>query len=496
MLSESLSRQLQGEENSLWGNDPLSQYDCGIDGFLAFCDEVLGIKLWSRQVEIARSVIENTRTAVRSGHSVGKTMCVAAICEWWFSCRGLCVYTTAPGRDAVKEGLWKQIKTNRENAKRPLPGRWQESGGIKVDGNADWWARGFSTNKAERAQGRHEVGMLVVADEAAGVADFIFDALESSMASSDVRMLLIGNPNYEKGYFYQAFHEMKALWRCIHISSEHSPNISESEPEVPGLATREWLEAQRIRMRDDPQKFRMRVLGEWPTSDASEKCLPMDHIEAAQRLWLELEEEELDYAEPPKIHAAFVDVAGWGKDKSTMAYLRGQRIFIEFEEDDRTDVGLMRLARRINDWICNLPEDQKPNWVAVDSDAVGAGVHSRLVELQQKHRKFWGRTNLVRFSWNQGARKPKDYVRAIDELHWSLRQALDPTRPRSERIALPPDNSVAAQLNTRKWSEDRFERKKVETKDQLKARGARSPDKGDAIVGCMLRPHITKIVAA
>lgn len=457
---------------------------------------MLGIRLWSKQREIVASVIANERTAVRSGHSVGKTALTAALCLWWFCCRRLCVYTTAPGRDSIKDGLWKQIKKFIEGATRPLPGRWMDSCELKVDDDPGWWAKGFSTNSAERAQGKHEVGMLVVADEAAGVKEFIYDALESSMASDDVRMLIIGNPNYEKGYFYQAFHEMKRLWTCFHVSSTDSPNVTGKEPEIKGLATKQWVEAQRIRLKDDPQKFRMRVLGEWPTSDASEKVLPMDAIEAAQKLWLELEEEERDYAEPPKIHAAFVDVAGWGKDKSTLAYLRGQRMMIEFEEDDRTDRGLAKLARRINDWVCGLADNQKPAWIAVDSDAVGAGVHSRLCELRDENKAFWGRTNIVRFSWSQGARKPKEFDRAIAELHWSLRECLDPTRPREERIAIPPGNDVAAQLNTRKWFEDRFERKKVETKEQLRARSARSPDKGDAIVGCMLRPHITKIVAA
>lgn len=436
---------------------------------------------------------------MRSGHSVGKTCITAALCLWWFCCRGLCVYSTAPSQASIKDGLWKQIKKFLDSASRPLPGRWMDSGELKIDDNAGWWAKGFSTNSAENVQGKHEVGMLVVADEAAGVKEFIFDALESSMASEGspaCRMLIIGNPNYEKGYFYQAFHQMKALWNCIHISTLQSPNVTGIGEKVDGLNGREWIEAQRIRMKDDPQKFRMKVLGEWPTSDASEKVLPMDAIEAAQAFWLEMEEEEKDYAEPPKIHAAFVDVAGWGKDKSTLAYLRGQRMMIEFEEDDRTDIGLAKLARRINDWVCGLPDNQKPKWIAVDSDAVGAGVHSRLVELRQENKRFWGRTDIVRFSWSQGARKPKEFDRAIAELHWTLREALDPTKPRNERIGIPPGNDVAAQLNTRKWSEDRFERKKVETKEQLRARSAKSPDKGDAIVGCMLRPHITKIVAA
>lgn len=492
MLSERLSQQLQESVDSKQREQPLREYDTGPEGFQRFCRDVLGINLWSRQIEIAQSVICNRRTAVRSGHSVGKTMVVAAICEWWFSCRGLCFYTTAPGRDAVKDLLWKQIKTNRENANRPLPGVLLDSGEIKVQGCSSWWAKGFATNKAERAQGKHSPGMLVVGDEAAGIADFIWDALESSLASEDVRMLIIGNPNYDKGYFYHAFHEQKEMWNTIHISSLESPNITGKGEKVPGLATAKWVEEQKLRYRDEPEKFRMRVLGEWPNSDSEDKAIPMEFIEAAQKLWLELEEEEIYLAEEPNIHCAFVDVAGWGKDKSTMAYLRGQRIHIEFEVDDRSEEGLMVLAEQINRWICSLPDHQKPKWIAVDSDAVGAGVHSRLVQLRKENKPHWGRCRLVRFSWGMSAKDKKRYVRQIDELHWELRKALDPTKERHERIAIPPGNRVAGQLNLRKWSEDRLERKKVETKEELARRGKRSPDIADACVGTMFRPRLVK----
>ena len=471
---------------------PLTEYDTGIEGFVRFCGEVLNIVIWSKQREIAQSVIENRRTAVRSGHYVGKTTITACICEWWFSCRGLCFLTTAPGRDAVKDGVWKKIKAHREGANRPLPGKVLDEGSLKVDGAAAWWGKGFSTNKSERAQGKHAPGLLVVADEAAGVESFIWEALESSMASEEVRMLIIGNPNLERGYFFKAFHKNKDMWYLIHISSKDSPNVTGLEPSVPGLADAEWIRDQTRNFSDEPNTFRCRVLGEWPEDDAEEKVIPYGRAIEAQALWLELEEEEKWYAKPVPVHCAFADMAGQGKDFSTLVALRGQRFHIEKIWKDKSAEQMMLFAAWINDWVCALPKGQKPKWIAIDCDAVGVGCWSRLVQYWKANRKDWGRCKPLEYHWGFAADAKDKYVSSIDELHWRLREGLDPTRPREDRLALPPGEIVAQQVNLRKYGEDIRERKQVESKQKFKSRGEKSPDIADAIVGCMYRPKIVK----
>jgi hypothetical protein len=116
--------------------------------------------------------------------------------------------------------------------------------------------------------------------------------------------------------------------------------------------------------------------------------------------------------------------------------------------------------------------------------------------LRAKHREGWGRCELRRFNWGGPAIDSKKFQYQIDECHWALREAIDPKKPRSERLAVPPGNRIAAQLNLRKYSEDIRERKRVETKEQLKRRNAKSPDVGDAIVGCMGRRKRTTVKRA
>ena len=65
------------------------------------------------------------------------------------------------------------------------------------------------------------------------------------------------------------------------------------------------------------------------------------------------------------------------------------------------------------------------------------------------------------------------------ELHWQMRQALDPANP--EAIALPPDPKLAVDLAAPRYSMTTTGIK-VESKDDIKKRLGRSPDRGDAVI--------------
>lgn len=65
------------------------------------------------------------------------------------------------------------------------------------------------------------------------------------------------------------------------------------------------------------------------------------------------------------------------------------------------------------------------------------------------------------------------------ELHWRLREALDPSNP--EPIALPPDPQLAGDLAAPRWWLGKSGIQ-IEAKDDIKKRLGRSPDRGDAVV--------------
>ncbi len=86
------------------------------------------------------------------------------------------------------------------------------------------------------------------------------------------------------------------------------------------------------------------------------------------------------------------------------------------------------------------------------------------------------------------------FVNLRAELHWRLREALDPSNP--DPIALPLDQELAVDLASPRWELTKSGIK-VESKDDIKKRLGRSPDKGDAVVYAnMTSPKRQMVVGA
>ena len=190
-----------------------------------FVRDKLGAKPWKKQEEILDAVRDNTRVAVRSCNGSGKTFIAAHAVLWWLmSFPDSLVITTAPTEHQVRDVLWREIR-------RVYHGTEHLIGGQTAQDLTRAWRQalrpGLSTNTPERFQGFHEGNILFVVDEASGVREGIFEAIEGSMTSDHARMLLLGNPTALSGYFYEAFHRRRSLWQTIHISASETPNVKE-----------------------------------------------------------------------------------------------------------------------------------------------------------------------------------------------------------------------------------------------------------------------------
>ena len=95
-----------------------------------------------------------------------------------------------------------------------------------------FWAKlpTFGSDEAEQFQGFHSPNMLIVVDEAEGVAEPIYEAIDAVMTASNSKLLLIGNPTSDSGAFRRAFHEDRRIFNNITISVLESPNVGQSLP--------------------------------------------------------------------------------------------------------------------------------------------------------------------------------------------------------------------------------------------------------------------------
>jgi len=241
-------------------------------------DEHIGIPLWSKQIEVLNAVFTQGSVTVRSGHGIGKTLIAAVITLCFIdTLRPSKVITTAPTWRQVAHILWAEINTLYRKSKIP-----QLIGGRML--NMSYWlsdehfAVGFHPreNRLEEFQGYHSPNILIIMDESPGISQVLYDAAMGLM-TTNAYILQIGNPTEPAGHFWGSFQD--DAYHKVHVSCFDSPNVT-GEAHIPGLVTREWIEARRNDWGEDDPRYRNKVLGEF--SDTTEdRGIPMDWIRAA-----------------------------------------------------------------------------------------------------------------------------------------------------------------------------------------------------------------------
>lgn len=445
-----------------------ARYACDVEGFAR---DILGIELWDRQIEIANAVRDHQRVAVASCFAAGKTMLAAVLVIWWMCTRApALVITTAPNGRSVRELLWGEIQKLVANAKRPLPGKLMQT---KWRISPSRRALGFTARHKTGAQGFHETNTFVIEDEAEGIDQALSRTLEGAMVSPECRRLKIGNPGRLDGPFYGSFEGPGAAsWKQFNISAFDTPNVKVGSEVIPGLVTQGWVDDQRRDMGEDSNWWRTKVLGLFPR-DGVERLIPMEWIKAAQARWAQIPDGD-------KPRALGVDI-GRGKDKTALAKLMGRRVHLgrAWQEPDT----MKSVAE-----ILRVAEGDGMEQVNIDETAVGGGVVDRCKEIQRDG-KLSKSIKIRGCNLSCNARQKKKFFRLMDELWWAVRQALNPDPiVNPEPIALPQDEELAVQLNCRTYTTDSKGRIKVETKNELRKRGVKSPDKADAVALCLLKP--------
>ena len=228
------------------------------------------------------------------------------------------------------------------------------------------FALGLSADSDEEFQGFHSDNMLIVVDEAEGVDEAIYEAIEGVMTSGNCRLLLIGNPTTMTGSFRRAFHEDRDLYRAITISALESPNVVEGRSVYRGLTTRRWVEERKKVWGEENPIYQARVLGEF--SDQGEDTLvALSWIEAATR-------RETD-SNPPLEQVAeqrvlAVDVARFGSDKSVLLVRKGMVV-----EDIRSYRGLSTM--KLTGLVIDAIRSWEPAKVVVDEVGIVVGKRTR-----------------------------------------------------------------------------------------------------------------------
>ena len=178
-----------------------------------FAQQVLKVNLWSKQEEVLSALKIHPRVAVKSGNGLGKGFCASVAILWFIYYHDpAIVLSTAPTFRQVRHVLWRQIHRLHRRARDVLGGKMLDT---RWELAEDRYAMGLSADSGDHFQGFHCDNMLIVVDEAEGVDDDIYEAIEAVMTAADPRLLLIGNPTTVSGAFRRAFYEERRLYHTI-----------------------------------------------------------------------------------------------------------------------------------------------------------------------------------------------------------------------------------------------------------------------------------------
>ena len=402
-----------------------------------FIEHVLKSSLWPKQRDIVNAVRDSAEVSVRSCHASGKTYTAARIVHWWLaSWDDAVVISTAPTFRQVEQILWREIRSSAAGRGLYPPAAVLNT---KIQLSDKWFALGLSTDNPDQFQGFHSPHLLVIGDEAPGIGEEIFQAMDGLTAT---KTLLLGNPTQNTGRFADTFKKQNVA--KIQISAFDVPMI-------PGLITEKDIIKIREYYGEESDVYRVRVLGEFPKSDVDTLISVDDVYKAMQREVTVLPQWEKKMG---------VDPARFGDDRTIIVIRQMERVLIKehfSKQDTMQTVGnIIRLAKEYK---------VLPTNINIDAIGIGAGIVDRL------HEQGW---DVCGINVALPAKDTEHYLNLRAELYDVARQWI-------KKASMPQDDDFYELANV-KYRFNSSGKLQIESKDDMKKRGLPSPDVADAVV--------------
>jgi hypothetical protein len=423
------------------------------------------------------------RVAAKSGHGVGKTTQLAwagwIFLNLWEQCR---VVSTAPTFAQLHDVLWPEYAKWHVHMPEGLAAQWDISGGHIRNKKypKTWFAVARTSNKSANLQGFHGTDIMVQGDEASAIPPDVFEVIEGIMSEAGTvgktsKLLLMGNPNFTAGEFYNAFHKNAPLYELYTISGD--PNIKAIAGETKQnhgkiFYSKRVSEKYRSTMEKkygiDSAVYDVRVRGLFPRLDDA-ACIPLQWAEQATGVTLP----DFDLVADPV--TVVMDVARQGGDETVLALFRrghciSMKVWAKTSTVQCEDI-VIEACRTIRAQGLTVAR------VIVDEPGVGGGVVDGL-----------RRRDVVVTPYNGGEtmkpnKDPEDDCRMFANRRsrdwWYARRAFE-----VGAIHIPDDELLINQLASVQYGYNEKERILVESKNKMRDRlgDDASPDRADVIV--------------
>lgn len=427
-----------------WRNNPLLFHK-------QFFDNII----WDKQIEVFNSVRDNKFTAAKSGNTVGKSFIVSEIVLWFLTTHYPSkVITTAPTWTQIESILWKEIAAMVTKSKIPFEAEMLKT---ELKFNNEWFAMGLSTNEVNRFQGFHSPYLLVVIDEALGVSSDIWEAIDGL---HPYRVIAIGNPLDPVGNFYNCF--SSSLWNKITINGEDCVKWQEEHGSIRGLVTRDWIEERKREWGVNSPLYQSRVKGDFPT-ETEYTLISREWVENCRKKVNEEDDEE----ESKRVLGC--DVASKsGESETVFTYRYGNTIkkIIAIRNQPLTTT---------RDNLSRYYKDFNLHSLAFDADGLGSGLEDMLHEIHCPYYAFRG-------GYAAKAINDRKYRNLRSQFFWivamKFEKGLYSLKHLPDREYEILKNQLCSLQIKRPDGRGRFQ---IETKEDMHARGIKSPDYADSL---------------
>jgi len=422
--------------------------------------------------EIAEHIAENKarvlrgetptvyRLAVASGRGIGKSALVAWLSLWMLSCHpGSTTQLSANTDDQLTSktfaeiGKWHTLAINGywfdRITKKLMPSAWFAKAlkdQLKID-ETYYYAHGVlwdEDNPAAFAGIHSDVGVMLIFDEASGIPTPIWKESDGFFTEKTLYRfwIVFSNPRRNSGAFYDCFNEHREFWRTQNIDAmQIETEYSDKELYLGIIA----------KYGENSDEAKIHVFGQFP-NQSERQFMPRGLVTEARYRSSERSDDS----------AALVmgcDPARYGTDATVIRFRRGR---------DARVIPPIEMLGKDNMYVANkcaeLIDEYNPDGVFIDAGA-GAGIIDRLKEMG--YRVFE-----VGFG-----------TASTDAQYWDHRTELwGRMREWLSGGMIDANAKLLTDLCAPEWSpfgkEDKI---KLESKEQMKKRGIKSPDHADAL---------------
>jgi len=425
-----------------------------------------GPRKWQREIlrDITKHIkvnegkvnMDTLREAVSSGRGIGKSALVSWLILWMLSTRiGSTVIVSANSEAQLRSVTWGELTKWQAmiinshwweiSATKIVPAQWLTEL-VERDlkkGTRYWAAEGklWSEENPDAYAGVHNHdGMMLIFDEASGIADAIWAVGAGFFTENilDRYWFAFSNPRRNSGYFFETFNSKRDFWQTRQIDAR---TVEGTDKQVYEQIIAEYGE--------DSIQARVEVYGDFPSAGEDQFISPMIVEDAFKRP---------KYKDETAPIVIGVDPARGGLDSTVIVVRRGRDIVAikRYKGEDT-----MSIVGRVIDAI----DEYKPTLTVIDEGGLGYGILDRLTEQRYKVRG-------VNFGWK--AKNPVMWGNKRAEMWGAMREWL-------RTASIPQDKMLKDDLVGPMKKPNSAGTIFLEGKKEMKSRGLASPDAADAL---------------